>query len=60
MLSEISQRQIPYDFTHMGNLRNKQNRTKNKERNRLLTIEIKLVVTNLEVGEGLGEIGVGD
>ena len=46
MLSEIGQRQIPYDFIHMCNLRNKTNeqrekkeRDKGKPRNRFLTIE---------------------
>ena len=59
MLSKISQRkQIPYDFIHMWNLRNKTNehrwgkKERGKPRNRLLTIENKLMVTGGEVGGG--------
>ena len=52
-------RQIPYDFTHMWNLRNKtkeqkKKRERGKPRNRLLTIENTLMVTRREVGEGMG------
>ena len=60
----VRERQIPYDFTHMWNLRNKTNEQREKERgkprNRLLTIENKLMVTRGEVGGGMGEIGDGD
>ena len=47
----VRERQIPYDFTHIWNLRNKQmnisrnkKRERGKPRNRLLTIENTLVV----------------
>ena len=40
MLSEIIQRQIPYDLTYMLNLRNKTNKTKGKQAHR----QNKLVV----------------
>ena len=58
------ERQIPYDFTHMWNSRNKMSKAKqgkakregNKLRNRLLTIEKKLLVTRGELGRGMGEI----
>ena len=54
----VGERQIPYDFTHMQNLRNK---TKGKEerdkpRNRLLTVENKLMVPRGGM-RGTGEIG---
>jgi len=50
MLSEIKERQIPYDFIHVEF--KKQNREKDKPRNRLLTIENKLMVVRGEVGGG--------
>ena len=40
MLSEISQRQIPYDFSYMWNLKNRQT---NKQK-KLLNMENRLVV----------------
>ena len=60
MLSKISQsKTIPYDFTHMWNLRNKANkeekrerkdreRERGKPRKRLLTIKNKLMATRGE------------
>ncbi|XP_077735111.1 uncharacterized protein LOC144301830 isoform X7 [Canis aureus] len=60
----VRERQIPHDFTHMWNLRNKTNEKKKKRkqiskgkkknerhkpRNRLLTLENKLMVTRGEV-----------
>ena len=50
----VRERPIPYDFTHMWNLRNK---TKNKKRdkkkkNRLLDTECKLAVVRREVSGG--------
>ena len=57
---------MPYDFTHMWNLRSKQiskgekKSETDKLRNRLLTIENKLMVTRREVGEGMGQIYDGD
>ena len=58
----VRERQIPYDFTDMWNLRNKTSEHKGKEReterdrgnprNRLLTIENKLMVNRGEVGGG--------
>ena len=65
-LSEMSvrERQIPYDFTHMWNSRNKANKQRRKNRQgdkpRLLTIENKLVVTRGEVSVEKGDIGDGD
>ena len=45
------ERQIPYDSNHMWNLRNKTKREKrDKPRNRLLTIENKVMVTIQGVG----------
>ena len=49
----------------MRNLRNKTNeqrkkRERDKPRNRLLTIENKLMVTRGEVGRGMGVTGDGD
>ena len=51
------ERQTPYDFTHMWNLRNKQTERKkkrqtNKQKNRFLNIDSKLVVTRGEVSWG--------
>ena len=63
-LSEISQsKKDKYrNFTQMWNLRNKTNeqRKKSKPKNRLLTIENKLMVTRREVGGGMDETGEGD
>ena len=61
----VRQKQIPYDFTHMGNLRNKTNeqrkkRERDKPRNRLLTLENKLMVTRGEIGWGESQTGNGD
>ena len=63
----VRERQTPYDFTQMWNLRNKTNEQKGKKererekpRNRPLTVENKLMVTRGEVGGGTGEIGDGD
>ena len=41
---------MPYDFTCMWNLRNKQRGKRGKLRSRLLTIENKLMVIRGEVG----------
>ena len=62
MLSEIKERQIPYNFTHVWNLRNKTNEQRKKETNKktLLTTENKLVVARGKVGGGMDEIGKGD
>ena len=53
----VRERQIPYDFTHLWNLRNKTNkqrkkRESDKPRNRFLNMENKLMVTRGEVGGG--------
>ena len=52
------ERQIPYDFTHMGNLRNnkqrKRERERDKPRNKLLTIGNKLMATRREGKGGNG------
>ena len=57
MLNEMSvrERQIPYDFTYMWNLRSKRTKHRDKKerskpRNTRLTIENKLMVTRMEVG----------
>ena len=55
----IRDRQIPYDFTHMWNLRNKTNeqgKKRDKWKNRFLNIDNILVVVTGEVGEEIGEI----
>ena len=54
MLSERSEteRQIPYDFTYIWNLKNKLTKY---SRNRHITTENKLVVARGEVGRGMGE-----
>ena len=66
----FGERQIQYDFTPMWNLRNQTNeqRKKNKDRererdkprNRLLTIENKVMITREGVGGWMDEIGDGD
>ena len=67
MLSEISQseRQIPYDFTHVWNLRKKPKKKtdktrQNKTKNSLLITENKLMVTRRGMCRGMGKIGEGD
>ena len=56
----VRERQIPYDFTHMWDLRNKTNKYRKKRQTnkkaRLLNAENKLVVARGEVGERMGEI----
>lgn len=54
----VRQRQIPYDFTHVWNLRNKtdepgQGKKKGKPGNRLFTIQNKVKVDGGEVGRGM-------
>ena len=68
----VRERQIPYDFTHMWNLRNKTNEQGGKEkretekergkpRHQPLTTENKhQFVTRGEGAGGMGEIGDGD
>ena len=59
----VRERKMPYDFTHMWNLRNKtkgQRKRETNQANRLLTIDSKQMVTRGEVGGGLGETGDGD
>ena len=60
----VRKRQIPHDFTHIWNLRNKWAKEKkedrDKPRNRLLTIENKLMVTRGKVSRGRGETVEGD
>ena len=51
----IRKRQIPYDFTHMWNLRNKTNEDKNTQIRRT-----QLVVASGKVGRGMSKIGKGD
>ena len=57
----VRERQMPYDFTHIWNVRNKTDeqsweKKRGKPGNRLLTIENKLMVTGGEVSGGIGEI----
>ena len=52
----VRERQIPYDFTHTWNLRNKTNMigekgVRGKPKNRFLTTDIKQMVTRGEVDE---------
>ena len=51
----VIESEIPHDFTHMWNLRNKtkQMKKRGKPRNRLLTIEKKLMVARREVVVGM-------
>ena len=56
----VRERQIPCDFTYMWNLRNKTKKERDKPKNRLLTVENKLMVVTGNVGEGMGEITEGD
>ena len=48
-MKSVRERQMPYGFTHVWNLRNKTNKGKERERSkvrkRLLAIETKLTVT---------------
>ena len=57
-MKKVTERQIPYDCTHMWNLVNKTNeqrrRERNKPRHRLLTAENKLTVIRRGVGRGMG------
>ena len=56
MLSEIIQ--IPYDFTHRWNLRNKTNEQRKKDKK--LNTENKLVVGREKVGGGMDKIDIGN
>ena len=57
----IRERQIPYDFMHMWNLRNKWAKEKKERQIKKQTIiENKLKVTRGEVGRVMGETGDGD
>ena len=50
---EVRQRKIPYDFTHMWNLRNKTNQEKKQETDSYYRGK-KMMVTTGEVGRGMG------
>ena len=52
ILSEVSQRQILYDFTYMGNLKILYQWTYLQKRNRLTDIGNKLIVTKGKKWEG--------
>ena len=54
----VRERQIPYDFIHMWNLRNKTNEQRKKRQTKKQTFntENKLIFTRGKVGEGMGEI----
>ena len=60
-VKELIERQIPYDFTHMWNLRNKTNEQQKwyKQKNILLMMN-KLIVTGGKVSRYMGEIGKGN
>ena len=61
MLREIGQmeRQLPYDFTHIWNLKDKTNeQTKGKQTHRYKLVE--QVVARGEDGGGIDKIGEGD
>ena len=62
MLSERSQSgNVPYDFIHMWNLRNKIKKKKRQtKKNGLLTTKNNQMVTRREMGGGMGEIGKAD
>ena len=58
-----SERQIPYNFTHMWNFKNKyekEEKRRGKSINQILTIENKLMVTRGEMDWRMGSIGDGD
>ena len=63
-IKPVKERQIPYDPTHMWNLRNKTNKLRVKktkrQRNKLLTLENKLMVTRGKMGRGVSGINDGD
>ena len=58
----VRKRQVPYDFIHMWNLRNKTNeQRKNRQtKKHSLTVENKSVATWGVVGGQMGKIGEGD
>ena len=60
----VRERQIPYDFTHMWNLRNetkgKKNNNKTRPTNKQTLNYREQVVIIREVGRVMGEIGKGD
>ena len=51
---------MPYDFTHIRNLRNQTKKKQTNKKNRLLTIENKLMVIRGEVSRGIDEIDEGN
>ena len=60
MLCQVSQRQIPFDFTRMWNLRNKTNEQRGKKRERSKPGNGLLTIENKPEGRRMGEIGEGD
>ena len=50
MVSEISKRETPYDIIYMGNLKNKTNEQRNRDR--IINTENKLVVARGERTKG--------
>ena len=50
---------MPYDFTHLWNVRKQIKRRKDESKTDL-TLENKLVAARRDVGGGLGELGEGD
>ena len=59
----VTKKQIPYDHTYMGNLRNKTNEQKQKRQRQTKKQTLNYrEQTNwwLAEGEGMGEIGYGD
>ena len=60
-MQSVKGRQIPYDFSHMHNSKNKPSEQRGKKgrdtnQETALTIENKLMVTRGEVGGGTGEM----
>lgn len=58
----VRERKIPYDFTHMQNLRNKQAKGRKegeKQTKKQSTLENKLMVIRGEVGGRMGQLGDG-
>ena len=63
-MREVRESQIPYDSTHIWNLRNKTNEQtkeqRDKQRNRLLNTENKLVLDREEVDGEMSETAKGN
>ena len=60
ILSEVRQRQIPYNITNMWNLKNWYKWTYLQNRNRLIDLKNKLMVAKAERCRGCDKLGVRD